>query len=586
MNRDRIPWLVFIGANSISLSTFSITATAEKRQQDDDDLRVSIDSAIIKNDSTNAHHDWYWCEKILKGAPKIFKKDFDKNVSPIRIDLDADGTPVINTLEITVSSKETRPLIFTAKDVRPYTFKGVNDREDYNRFDTEIVDAANHWNLAFNDRYPPPELLHPNLVKAMIYVESRMGYFETGGYPSYPDVMQVANPSNPAIHALNNDGWRNTKGVLAQEREWKDGAIATLDYKNSANGMSSGESILWGTRWLYHCAQGITEEKTRYWKPWKEAVKLYNGGGNPTYAQEVYDVYLRGVDQRNNNHIKLFLLISFTFLSASFAGIFFGVYAIPSTQKMIQGEFVEPTIIESIEEKVRAVMDRKLEIYKKQNTYYYGDMFRDASVLCSRHGKQCSADYVFYPYFTDLVRYARSMDTLLEAAHPLDIVTAYNSSVGDFDNDGVNELVVVLHDELNHDYLDVLIIDERDKTLHRAQQKIDRLYSGGPPRVVDLTGDAIPEIIIFSTGGRQDIQAYIFQYNDGALDLVSELAREYLRSDIIFSDQNRNHIPEIVVRGEQYGPECMACTHKKIEEIFEYNSSSKKFDLLSSNESY
>lgn len=98
-----------------------------------------------------------------------------------------------------------------------------------------------------------------------------------------------------------------------------------------------------------------------------------------------------------------------------------------------------------------------------------------------------------------------------------------------------------------------------------------------PPRVIDLTGDSIPEIVVFSSGGRQDIQLYVFQYVEGELKQLLSLERGYLRADIIFTDQNHNHVQEIKVKGEQYGDECMACEHKKIEESFEYHPGSKSF---------
>ncbi|MBI4253392.1 VCBS repeat-containing protein [Candidatus Uhrbacteria bacterium] len=157
-----------------------------------------------------------------------------------------------------------------------------------------------------------------------------------------------------------------------------------------------------------------------------------------------------------------------------------------------------------------------------------------------------------------------------------------NSISADFDNDGVNELVLIFDDPLGHEYLTIMIIDQEGSTLKHTQQKIDRQYSGGPPTAIDVTSDAIPEIIVYSTGGRQDVQAYLFRYDAGALHLVQAFERNYLRADFIYSDQNGNHIPEIIVRGEQYGDECMACDHPRIEEVFEYEPSSETFVLLSS----
>lgn len=586
--RDRTPWLVFVFTESISLVSLAIAARTEKHQRDDDDLRLLLDGDAVKNESRNAHHDWYWCGKDLNGTSKTFQKEFTKDNSPTRIELDADGSPIIDALKLMVAFQETHSQLFSIKDVKTYTSKGLNGRENYNRFDQEIVDVVNQWNVEFNDEYPPPEPLHPNLVKAMIYIESRMGYFESDGYPSYPDVMQVANPNNPAIHTLNNDGWRDKKNRLAQEREWKDGAITILDYKGRAQGATSKESILYGARWLYHYAQGITQKKIRYWKPWKKAIKLYNGGGNPNYANEVYDVYIHGIDQRNKKRpLKIFLLgfLFLTFLSFTT----FGVLAILKNTDSEQIFDESPNtghpkdILRGIiPQKVRRIMSEKIKMYARQNTYYYGDLFEEPANLCHQYANECDSDYIFSSYLDELISKSQSIHAFREAIRPFDLINANNSFYDDLDNDGEAELVTVLPDFLNRIYLEIIVIDQKNNSIHTTKTRLERPYGDGAPRVIDLTGDGVPEIVVFSSGGRQDVQAYVFQYTQGKLKKIYDLERGYLRADIIITDQNNNRLPEIKIKGEQYGTECMACDHKKIEDVFEYNPSSKQFDLISS----
>lgn len=319
--RDRAPWVMFLFAESLSAASLFITARAGKKQSaDDDDLSLRIDGTFVRNEEKRAHKDWYWCGKILNGKKKTFAREFDDEEAPIRIEIRADETPVIDEVAMKIKRKP-----FTEEDVKQYVYKGQKGNEDYNRFNNEILYAVNRWNQEFDDAYPPSEPLHPNLVKAMIYIESRMGYFESRGYPSYPDVMQVANADNPGIHTLNRDGWIDPKTkMIAEENEWRDGTIAPLDYHGQANGASHKESILWGTRWLYHLAQGITHDGTRYWRSWKEAVRIYNGGGNPHYVQEVYNVYQHGIDRRKNT-IKLWIMGLFFALTLLGGGL--GVYA-------------------------------------------------------------------------------------------------------------------------------------------------------------------------------------------------------------------------------------------------------------------
>jgi hypothetical protein len=228
------------------------------------------------------------------------------------------------------------------------------------------------------------------------------------------------------------------------------------------------------------------------------------------------------------------------------------------------------------------MIEEKIAIYERQDRYYYGDLFQEAFTLCARHDDECAWDIIFSPYLSDIISKSKGMKNFLSVMDQLDTVTPYTSTLGDFDNDGVNELLVVLDDPLNHEYFTTMIIDQNDTVLKRTDQKIGRPYIGGSPRALDVTGDAIPEIIVYATGGRQDIQAYIFQYDSGALRLLQAFERNYLRADFIYTDLNGNRVPEIIVRGEQYGDECMACEHAHIEEVFEYDSRSSAFIHISS----
>ncbi len=295
-----------------------------------------------------------------------------------------------------------------------------------------------------------------------------------------------------------------------------------------------------------------------------------------------------GIDQRNKKHpLKLFFLgfLFLTFLSFSS----YSVHAflehlsnnrIPdeSSSMSNQVDILDGSIAQSVKE----IINEKMKLYERQDNYYYGDLFESAATLCLQHDSECFSEYIFSSYLDELISKSRNIHTLRQAIQPFDLINAYNSFYDDLDNDGEAELVAVLPDFLNRMYLEIMIIDQKNNSLHTTKTRLERPYGWGAPRIIDLSGDGTPEIIIFSTGGRQDIQAYVFQYTHPELKKIFDLERGYLRADIIFSNRNHNLIPEIIVRGEQYGTECMACDHKKIEEVFEYNPSSKKFDLLSS----
>lgn len=300
---NRRHWLAIVLVR-LALENLSIKASAKNYETDDDDLKLIIDGRIEKNTESKSHSNWFWCGRALKGAPKEFNRDLNLPESPLHyLELWADKSPQLQDIALKLSVKQT----FTAfgrNSVMAYTHKGVSGKEDYNRFDREILDAVNFWNNFFlSQKYPPETPLDPNLVKAIIYIESRMGYYERGDdyRPSYPDVMQVGNPEDPATHSLNNDGWVSPEsGKIAREYEWQDGKVAVLDYKGEANPETPAESIKWGVRWLYHKAQGTTEAGERFWRDWKEAVMNYRSIGDEGYKSRVYKIYENGTDQNGN----------------------------------------------------------------------------------------------------------------------------------------------------------------------------------------------------------------------------------------------------------------------------------------------
>lgn len=185
----------------------------------------------------------------------------------------------------------------TVSKLRPYNPGSLG--EDYNIYDNQIDEMVKYWNgifLAQTD--PPPIPLDPNLIKAMMYVESKIGWYRPKtGYSGYPDVMQVADSRNDAIYALKNS-YNPKYKKQATEYEVINGQLETLEYPE-ANGDKDYDSIKWGIRYLYHRAQTNINKNnswTRGWIDWKEAVKLYNS--RPTYQAEVYQVYEQGKGYR------------------------------------------------------------------------------------------------------------------------------------------------------------------------------------------------------------------------------------------------------------------------------------------------
>lgn len=304
---NRRPWYSFIFYN-IGLKQFSLTASANKRKSgffkdDDDDLQLVFNDQRIINKQTNWHKYWYWCGRLLRGTEQTYSQKSDFRPDLNTIELNADRRPLLKRIDLGLDAvKENLPIVKQYKSIAG---------EDYNRYDEEILKAVDFWNKEFSQQqYTPLELVDPNLVKAIIYIESRIGYYQPpkGYYPAYPDVIQVANDKNPAIHTLNNDGWINPKtGAIARESEFENPQkYKILDYQGKANGGIPEESIKWGVRWLYHKAQKfygtgpkgeLDPPLIREWKTWEQTVIEYNDSERKMqYKEEVWRLYQKGVD--------------------------------------------------------------------------------------------------------------------------------------------------------------------------------------------------------------------------------------------------------------------------------------------------
>lgn len=299
------PWYSFILVN-FALKLVLAIAKAKKTffSFDDDDLQLQINREIVKNETKKSHKNWYWCGKILKGKYKEFSQELNLKSDFQFIEFYADRTPLLEKVVFEII-RESKPEAEITTKIQLYN---KIDQNDYNRYDSEIIDAVKIWNNEFlQQENPQKQPLDPNLVKAMVYIETRMGQGGGANQP-YPDVMQVADQRNPAIHTLNNDGWVNPKtGTIARESEFENPQkFKILDYQGEANGRIPEESIKWGVRWLYHKAQKFygTGSKgeldppfVREWKTWEVAVIEYNDSGRKMeYKEEVWQLYQKGID--------------------------------------------------------------------------------------------------------------------------------------------------------------------------------------------------------------------------------------------------------------------------------------------------
>lgn len=293
---DRRSWITFVLVN-LSLNEFTVELDLKRRFIDSDDVKVIIDGNIKRNNKSILHKLWYFVASLLTGEnqTETFPVNLSKDLH--YIEFWADRMPALHAVKFVL-----------LEAVSEFELKQYTDTKfgrDYNKLDEYIIKVTNFWNNFFlNQTFPPVEPLDPDLVKAILYRESRLGYFPN---KNITDVMQVWDPENPARDAIL--GKTPANEFISQNK------IGHLSYSYPADRIppkveTREESIFWGIRWLYHKAQYILENDDgtltppyiRKWRNWKEAVRSYNG--NPElveeYIEEVFSVYEKGVDLEGN----------------------------------------------------------------------------------------------------------------------------------------------------------------------------------------------------------------------------------------------------------------------------------------------
>lgn len=293
-DRDKQPWvtlvLVDVGVKSLSIETF-----VKWHWLDGDDIKLIL-NGVVQKAKTTFRKDWivktnpldlFGKSETIKLTPNL--KVQDRNY----IELYADKSPILKRMNM--------ELVFhkiTTQTIQKYQDNKFH--RDYNKLDEYISSATDYWNSFFSkQQYPLDKLLDPNLVKAMIYRESTLGYDKNNN--GAIDVMQVWNPLDPA---------QSTLLGKTPESEFID--PNKIDFIHNAyppeifpNVTTQKESIFWGVRWLFHKAQHLPDLINPYrreWRTWEDAIRNYNA--NPElvedYVKEVFSIYENGVDLKGN----------------------------------------------------------------------------------------------------------------------------------------------------------------------------------------------------------------------------------------------------------------------------------------------
>lgn len=332
--RNCQPWIA-IALIDLPLSTLDISVSCGKKFLDSDDAKLIIDGRVQKNSKAIWRgKNWFWRGRQLKGKTQTDRFYLNLPSGAHYIELWADRTPKLHSLELGISGGGIDKGEYANrnfewwekwKSLKVYTYKGVSGDEDYSRYDDLIVKATAYWNKDFfSDLFPPDEPLDPNLVKAMIFQESRIGNDPNGKL----NIMQVGNFGDSSLDVLNGRG-------VTKEYELQNNKIREINYHGKAQVVDVYDSIYWGIRWLYHKAQWIDGDEVRHWYSWKEAVARY-GPPKEEYVNNVWDIYIQGIKKEKTGVIRLWSVVLFILLF-----LFFGKSSVNSIEAKISDKVIK-----------------------------------------------------------------------------------------------------------------------------------------------------------------------------------------------------------------------------------------------------
>lgn len=311
--KDCQPWVTLALIN-LPLAILDVSVSCQKKFLDSDDVKLIIDGQIQKNPEVIwLGKNWFWRGWQMKGKTQTdrFYSNLPEGIH--YVELWADRRPILKDVSIGIENRKgegneykdkTEDWWINWQQLKKYTYQGVFGKEDYNQYDDLIKKAVAHWNYEFfSDTYPPIEPLDPNLVKAMLFQESRVGNDPNGKL----NIMQVGNYGDSSLDVLNGKGEK-------KEYELRDDKIWEVDYHGEARVDEVYDSVYWGVRWLYHKAQWTDDSKMRHWHSWQEAVSKY-GPPKEEYVNNIWNIYKQGIKKEKNATIYLWSIILFILLS-------------------------------------------------------------------------------------------------------------------------------------------------------------------------------------------------------------------------------------------------------------------------------
>lgn len=267
----------------------------------------------------------------------------------------------------------------------------------------------------------------------------------------------------------------------------------------------------------------------------------------------------------NNTLVVLAVLITGTILLT-----FFFKDKEVSQEKVENSVADSPALDFTLKQGLVNKIEEALAVYPVQGWSETRKLLKEVKAECKTGN--CDREVFFNEMLDPMAKTFTELKEFIYAASTLGLFYPSNGTLADLDGDARNEVVLLQRDALNVDRIILKVIDFQEKT-KVTDYPIERSYFSSqnssltppnPLKVLDLTGDTLPEIILFLSPGREGADLYIFRYRPGHLTLVLQ-KDELTYPEFTFTDTDNNGRLEIIIEG--HSPETGKNIRKAIDLI-------------------
>lgn len=216
-------------------------------------------------------------------------------------------------------------------------------------------------------------------------------------------------------------------------------------------------------------------------------------------------------------------------------------------------------------------IDKAMVVYPKEGWEAAWELLEEVRWGCKEGG--CDPEVFFNKSLDSLATTLTDTREFSYAGSAIGILSSTNWELADLDQDQENEIVVLQRDALNTEHTTLKVIDlGEDQRITSYILNLGYFSSpnsnGGLPKplkILDITGDSSPEIILFLTPGRNGAHLFVFQYSKNKLRLILQ-EDDLLYPEYTFTDADGDESLEIALDG--YDPK----SGKRIKKVLNLDS--------------